>query len=1051
MGEKKVKHEIEYVEKIFYDNGLELLDKNYVGVNSKLKCKDRDGYLYEAKLSKLNVGELPHKIYKTNPYTIKNIQNYINISNIELYIDEEKNKDTYNGNTSSLIFTCSCGKDFKMSWNTLYDKNKTRCDECMKKIIHDNNAFSYDFVSKYISDTGCELISDEYINNSEKIEIKCVCGNIFKTSFANFRSGKKTRCNKCVEIKTKNAKTNEYVEKYFSNGNINPCNYCTNNNVCDGCKVISYFKRNYINEKEINNKGWSTKDIITILSSILYCRIEVLNDLLDMIDKNKSLVDIVDLLDTDLKIGGNKPQLIKIPCSNCGSELIRSKMHIHKERVYCDFKCRDELRSKIFVGENSIYYRNNKDELVNKLVKLKEISLDNGYELIDDAYVNNRGKLTLVDKHGYKYMSCSTDIENGIVNKRFSINNEYSIQNIRRYLKLKNISCKLISTKYTTNVQKMEFECECGNRYFTSLTGLMAGKTSCDVCSGRYKWNYKEMKNFVENNSKRILLSNENEAITCNSRIRVRCECGNEFSTLFHQFQRGIICCEDCRVRETRKHDIEYVKSEYIRLGYTPLFDEYTGYNDRHTCLNDEGYKVSISLSGAINSKNATVFGHGNPHTKENILKWMSMYAPSYKLLEENVLDCRQKILFECEKGHRYRANWTDFQMGRRCPKCKGDRISKALSNDIDTFKAYVIDVTNGEYECVSDEYVNAATKVKFIHTDCGREFYATPAKFTGSKNRNGSRCPLCQSELTESVHATVLKQLFKRYKKDVILEDPSCINPFTSMILPTDIVCYDEKVVVEVQSWFHDRKYQKMKDAIKKRYWENRGFTVYTPDVRDYSSLTMAQLFFSDMDALPDWIDYKFGRKQIDIRVVQDMLNEYKSTKEIGDALGVSRTVVQNLIKNGEVEINNDHWKVLKNVQKIYKLSLDAKQVIAIYDNATEAARCNNTSQASISHAARKIEWSNYHKGFLWVTESNYVSGNYKARNPHKRVGKIKVARLTLDGELIKVYDSLTCAAKELKICREYISDCVKGNKKSYHESIWMDMNSYNSFKNSK
>ena len=52
-------------------------------------------------------------------------------------------------------------------------------------------------VSDFIKENGCELLEKEYINNRQKLLIKCKCGNEFKTSFKEFKGMNKRQCNEC--------------------------------------------------------------------------------------------------------------------------------------------------------------------------------------------------------------------------------------------------------------------------------------------------------------------------------------------------------------------------------------------------------------------------------------------------------------------------------------------------------------------------------------------------------------------------------------------------------------------------------------------------------------------------------------------------------------------------------------------------------------------------------------------------------------------------------------------------------------------------------------
>lgn len=77
----------------------------------------------------------------------------------------------------------------------------------------------YNYVKTYIeneSNSGCKLISTQYINAHAKLDIQCKCGNIFNISFNTFKNGQ-MQCRKCgIALRNKSKKlTYEYVKKYI--------------------------------------------------------------------------------------------------------------------------------------------------------------------------------------------------------------------------------------------------------------------------------------------------------------------------------------------------------------------------------------------------------------------------------------------------------------------------------------------------------------------------------------------------------------------------------------------------------------------------------------------------------------------------------------------------------------------------------------------------------------------------------------------------------------------------------------------------------------------
>lgn len=678
----------------------------------------------------------------------------------------------------------------------------------------------------------------------------------------------------------------------------------------------------------------------------------------------------------------------------------------------------------------------------------KEVCDNLGYELLTKKYKNNRQKLIIKDKDGYFYETTIDDIRKNIINKIFSKYNSHTIENIHNYIRINNLTCKLLSTEYINNITPLEFECKCGNNFHSSLAGFKSGKTTCDECSGFTRWDIYSVRQFVQDNSNCELLSSE--YINNSVKLNFKCECGRKFSTSFAEFQfQNRRKCKKCSKKvNTTKKSIEEVLDIYKSYNLIPLFNSYMGYNIRHDCLNEDGYKLQVNLSGLIGGKNFKVFGKGNKYTTENIIRYLKLNEPNYTLLEEKVVDCKTKINIKCNKGHIYQTSWTNFLLGRRCPKCKSEKASERLVGNINDFKTYVTSSTNGEYECISDEYINSNTKLKIKHNECGNIYEVTPAKFTGSKNRNGCRCPICNQTVLESTHATVLKQLFLKYKKDVVLEDKSCINPLTNHCLPTDIVCHDERLVVEVQSWYHDKEEQQIKDTIKKDYWENKGYKVYTPDVRDYSSLSMAQIFFPNLKEIPKWIDYKYGKNNLDINEVQKIINLGKNTREVGDIFGVSRNVIQNLIKNGEVILPDNHWRKMKNVKNIVVLDLDGN-FINKFTSATEASQFMNMHQTSISKACKNNINYHYYNNYIWLYEEDYINNNYIIEKDKIKKGYRSVVKLTETKIYIQTYKTINEACKDNNISKDSIYRNIKNNKISNQNFIWMYKEDYEIFLN--
>lgn len=119
--------------------------------------------------------------------------------------------DTYIDMKSNLQFICpSCGEVYERNFNNIKYRKNILCYNCSRKKGGRKQAFTYKEVKNYIeikSDSGCKLLSKEYLNTDSKILIQCRCGNEFLTTFYKFKDRDKQQCNDCGLIisKYKNA------------------------------------------------------------------------------------------------------------------------------------------------------------------------------------------------------------------------------------------------------------------------------------------------------------------------------------------------------------------------------------------------------------------------------------------------------------------------------------------------------------------------------------------------------------------------------------------------------------------------------------------------------------------------------------------------------------------------------------------------------------------------------------------------------------------------------------------------------------------------------
>lgn len=103
-----------------------------------------------------------------------------------------------------LKILCQCGETYEIIFSDFKRRKTYKCYKCRKRKI-----WNIDMVREYVlkNGNGTILISEEYIHQDKLLKFKCICGEIFETTFARFVHFNKNTCLKC------SGKTNWDYEK----------------------------------------------------------------------------------------------------------------------------------------------------------------------------------------------------------------------------------------------------------------------------------------------------------------------------------------------------------------------------------------------------------------------------------------------------------------------------------------------------------------------------------------------------------------------------------------------------------------------------------------------------------------------------------------------------------------------------------------------------------------------------------------------------------------------------------------------------------------------
>lgn len=131
------------------------------------------------------------------------------------------------------------------------------------------------------------------------------------------------------------------------------------------------------------------------------------------------------------------------------------------------------------------------------------------------------------------------------------------------------------------------------------------------------------------------------------------------------------------------------------------------------------------------------------------------LVGDEYVFVEDYINTGTKIRVLHRECGKFYEVSPNKFLNGRRCPHCKGKRLSKIFARTQEEFESEIEDIGNGEYT-VLGEYVNAHTRIDIRHDVCGEVFEYRPYSILG-----GQKCMGCYSTNRKS-HSYFLKEVFE-------------------------------------------------------------------------------------------------------------------------------------------------------------------------------------------------------------------------------------------------------------------------------------------------
>lgn len=196
---------------VLKERGLHVVDGEYNGTKQKMHLADDDGYEYSLSFDVMadKRTKEPARFAKTNPYTLKNLRNFIRFNDLQC---ELLATDNPNGQKEKLPFRCACGAIYYMHYNHLLTTMKDTCNDCGYKR---DSKFTKNYINELLEPMGYKLV-DGAESGYRSICIEDADGYRYKTTVPNLIYGHTTP----IKFHKNNPYTVANMKRYLTDNGI---------------------------------------------------------------------------------------------------------------------------------------------------------------------------------------------------------------------------------------------------------------------------------------------------------------------------------------------------------------------------------------------------------------------------------------------------------------------------------------------------------------------------------------------------------------------------------------------------------------------------------------------------------------------------------------------------------------------------------------------------------------------------------------------------------------------------------------------------------------
>lgn len=258
------------------------------------------------------------------------------------------------------------------------------------------------------------------------------------------------------------------------------------------------------------------------------------------------------------------------------------------------------------------------------------------------------------------------------------------------------------------------------------------------------------------------------------------------------------------------------------------------------------------------------------------------------------------------------------------------------------------------------------------------------------------------------------------------------CYNtPFKRAIRKYGIDGFYRTIIAEVETLNEACELEKYYIKKYKTYYKYKNSNGYNATIGgefiQQPKDKVIQIDADNLEIIQTWDSVALAEKELDISIY-DAVNDYSKTAKN-----------YYWIYEHDFDINNYKHMIMIHRNYICQISKD-KELIKIWKNAKQASIDLNISQGNISMCC--LGYRKTTNNYYWCFYKDYIINNYPIRQEF--TNKKKIIQFNDDGDIIKIWDSITEASESLNILIGDISEACKDHKHAGN-FLWRLLKDYN------